>query len=152
GRGAAAQRANGAACEKVVRTQTRYGIAREQKNQPFADSPKSGRTARPHRDAMNRELAMLCDESGREILDADARTTRDDDHVRLGEDRLQDGVGFIGDQAGEIDDATITFGKGREHGTVGVRDSITFRPPARGQELVAGYHQPHARLSENWYL
>ena len=49
----------------------------------MADAAEAGRAARPHRDAVHRQFAVLRHQHRREILDADARPARHDDDVRV---------------------------------------------------------------------
>src|SRR5438552_2759841 len=76
-----AQGTNRAAGEKIIGTETGHGIAWERKHEPMLDSPKASRTAGPHGDPVDGQLAALCEKRRREVLDSDARTTGHDDHI-----------------------------------------------------------------------
>ena len=88
----AAERANGAAGKEVVRAERRDGVARQQEDEPRADPAQAGRTARAHRDAVHRQLAVRRHERGREVLDADARSAGHDDDVGIRMQRGENGV------------------------------------------------------------
>ena len=113
------------------------------------ESPEAGRAAGPHRDAVNRELAVPGEQRRREILDADARSAGHDDHVGVGVERIQDRIGFVGDQTRKVDETSVALDEGGEHRPVGVDDLIAVRLRAGRQQLVAGHDQPDPRPAEH---
>ena len=137
-RGASAERANRPAGEEVVGAQARHGIAGQQEHQPIADAAEAGRAARPHRDAVDRQLAVLRDQRRRQVFDADARAAGHDDDVGVGVQRVENRVGVVAHQAGEVDDAAVALDQRREHRPVGVGDVEAVRRDAGRQQLVAG--------------
>ena len=149
---ASAQRANRAAGEEVVGAQARHWIAGQQKHEPFTDSPEARRAAGSHGDPVNGQLAVLRDQRRREVFDADARATRDDDHIGLGLERLEDRIGFVRHQARKVDETAVALDEGGEHRSVGVGDSITVRPRTGWQQFVARHHQPDARPAEHRHV
>ena len=99
--GASAQGANRPAGEEIVGTETRHGIARQQEHQPMPDSPQAGWTAGTHGDPVNGQIAVPRENHRREVLDADARPARHDDHIGLGLERVQDRIVFVRHQTRE---------------------------------------------------
>ncbi len=54
----------------------------------------------------------------------------------VGLERLEDRTGFVGHQPWKVDETAVAFDEGREHGAVGVDDSITLRPRSRGSSSL----------------
>ena len=96
--------------EKVVRAQTRDGIARQQDHRRLADVTQSGRTGWPHRDSVNGQLTLFGHEGGGMIFLADARTSGDENHIRSSlPQRLTNGIAVVFDPEQRFQHAAVTF-------------------------------------------
>src|SRR5262245_11172192 len=152
---AAPERTNRTAGEEVVCAQGGHRIARQQEHEPLADCAHPGGAARTHRDAVHGEVAVRRDQHRREILDPDARSTRDDHdvgrHVRkdVPYERIENPAGVVAHEAREVDDGTVAFGERSKHRTVGVGDVNAAWLRARREQLVAGDYQTNARLPQD---
>src|SRR5258708_5645393 len=116
------------------------------------DSSKTRRTAGPHGDPVDGELAVLRDKGRREVLDSDARAPRHDDHIGVCMERVQDGIVFVKHQARKIDETSVTLDESDEHGPIGVDDTIPVRSRACWQQFVARDHQPDLWPAKHAYL
>ena len=113
------------------------------------DAAQSGGTARPHGDSVHRQFAVLRDQHRRQILDAHAGPSGDDDDVRVGVQGFEDGVAIVANQAGEIDNASVALDQRREHRPVGIGDMKAMRARAGWQQFVACHCQAHARPADH---
>ena len=113
------------------------------------DAAQSGGTARPHRDSVHRQFAVLRDQHRRQILNAHAGPSGDDDDVRVRLQGFEDGVAIVANQAGEIDHASVALDQRREHRPVGIGDMKAMRARAGRQQFVARHYQAHARPADH---
>ena len=85
-------------------------------------APESGGAARPHRDSVHSQLAMLRDQHRRQILHAHARPSGDDDDIRVRLQGIEDGVAIVANQTGKFDNASVALDERRQHRPVGIGD------------------------------
>jgi hypothetical protein len=98
------------------------------------------------------QVAVPCEKRRREILESDARTTRHDDHIGVGMQRVQDGIVFVRHQTRKLDETSVTSDEGGEHRPVRVDDLIAARLRTTWQQFVAGDHQPDAWSGQHAYF
>ena len=79
------------------------------------------------------EFAVLSNQHRREILNAYAGSSGNDDNIGVRLQCFENGVVFIAYQAGKIDDASIALDESGEHGSVSIHDVKAFRLQAAGQ-------------------
>ena len=137
--------------EEIVGAQARHRVAGQQEHQRVADAPDAGRTRRPHRDAVDRELADLGDQSsarGPRCRRSSRRTTRTTSAPGASS-AVADRRRIVAEPAVRLEHATVARDERRAAWRIRIVDLERALRLAGADDFVAGDDDAHARRGDD---
>ena len=137
---------NGAAGEKIVGAQARYGIAGQQKYQRCSNPADTGRARGPHGHAVNRQLPNLGNQPRRIVFAPDAGAARDEHYIcARGKQGLADLVRIVTEPVVGFEQASVAGEETAQHVGIRVVDLILAFHHSGRLHFIAGNENPDTR-------